>query len=91
MLASALALENNVNEPRCKQINKCFRIFSRASAEASKTRSFTYNLDVYCTCQDVYFEEDIEKDESETSEGELPYSRSVENAIANIPQLIVFD
>ena len=22
-----------------------------------------YNLDVYCTCQDVYFEEDIEKDE----------------------------
>ena len=84
LLASALALENNVNEPRCKQINKCFRIFSRASAEASKTRSFTYNLDVYCTCQDVYFEEDIEKDI-------LPYSRSVENAIANIPQLIVFD
>ena len=41
-----------------------FTLFSRASAEACKTRSFTYNLDVYCTCRDVYFKVDIEKDES---------------------------
>ena len=40
-----------------------FTSFPRASAEACKTRSFTYNLDVCCTCLDVYFEEDIEKDE----------------------------
>ena len=40
-----------------------FTLFPRASAEACKTRSFTYNLDVYCTCRDVYFEEDIEMDE----------------------------
>ena len=41
-----------------------FTLFPRASAEACKTRSFTYNLDVYCTCRDVYFKVDIEKDES---------------------------
>ena len=40
-----------------------FTLFPRASAEACKTRSFKYNLDVYCTCRDVYFEEDIKKDE----------------------------
>ena len=40
-----------------------FTLFPRASAEACKTRSFTYNLDVYCICRDVYFEEDIKKDE----------------------------
>ena len=26
MLAFALALGNNMNEPRCKQINKCFHV-----------------------------------------------------------------
>ena len=41
-----------------------FTLFPRASAKANKTKSFTYNLDAYCTCRDVYFEEDIEKDES---------------------------
>ena len=40
-----------------------FTLFRRASAKACKTRSFTYNLDFYCTCRDVYFEDDIEKDE----------------------------
>ena len=38
-----------------------FTSFLRASAEACKTINFTYNLDVHCTCQDVYFEEDIER------------------------------
>ena len=37
-------------------------LFPRVSVEACKTRSFTHNLDVYCTCRDAYFEEDIEKD-----------------------------
>ena len=41
-----------------------FTLFPGASAAACKTRSFTYNLNVYCTCRDVCFEEDIEKDES---------------------------
>ena len=40
-----------------------FTLFPRVSADACKTRSFTYNLDVYCTSRDVYFEEDTEKDE----------------------------
>ena len=40
-----------------------FTSFLRASAEACKTINFTYNLDVHCTCRDVYFEKDIEKDE----------------------------
>ena len=40
-----------------------FTSFPRASGEACKTRSFAYNLDVYCTCQELYFEEDIERDE----------------------------
>ena len=31
-----------------------FTLFPRASAEACKTRSFTYNLDIYCTCRDVH-------------------------------------
>ena len=39
-----------------------FTLFPRASAEASNSRSFTYNLDVYCTCWDLYFDEDVEKD-----------------------------
>ena len=40
-----------------------FTLFTTASAEASKTRNFTYNLDVHYTYRDVYFEEDIRKDE----------------------------
>ena len=39
-----------------------FTLFARASPEACKTRNFTYNLDVCCTCRDVYFKEDIEND-----------------------------
>ena len=39
-----------------------FPLFPRASAEAYKTRRFTYILDFYYTCRNVYFEEDIEKD-----------------------------
>ena len=39
-----------------------FPLFLRAGAEASKRSSFTYNLDVYRTCWNIYFEEDIEKD-----------------------------
>ena len=39
-----------------------FPLFLRAGAEARKRSSFTYNLDVYRTCWNIYFEEDIKKD-----------------------------
>ena len=36
-----------------------FTLFPRPSEDACKTKKFTYNLDVYCTCRDEYFEKDI--------------------------------
>ena len=57
MQASALALGNNVNKSCCKQIDKCYCIFS-------------------CS--------------HETFEGELPYNRSVANAVANKLQSIAY-
>ena len=55
-IATDLRYGNSASNVSYEHENTC--------AKANKRKRFTYNLDAYCTCRDVYFEEDIEKDKS---------------------------